>query len=116
MNTTDLLLEHCRSLPGTTEDVKWGDNLVFSVGLKMYGVFDLPECQSLSFKVDPMVFASLAEQEAFEPAPYLARHHWVKVADRSQVPADALEEFFSESYHLVAARLPKKTRLALGLA
>jgi predicted DNA-binding protein (MmcQ/YjbR family) len=28
------LLEFCRGLPGATEDVKWGDHLVFSVGDK----------------------------------------------------------------------------------
>jgi len=116
MSDTDPLLNHCRSLAGTTEDVKWGNNLVFSVALKMYAVFDLPDCQSLSFKVDPLMFSSLVKQEAFEPAPYLARHHWVTVEDHAMVPAEALEEFLTQSYHLVAEKLPKKTRAALGLA
>ncbi len=39
----DRLYELCRSLPGVTEDVKWGDNLVFSVAAKMFAVFDVPE-------------------------------------------------------------------------
>ena len=33
------LLAFCRSLPHVTEDVKWGNDLVFSVGKKMFAGF-----------------------------------------------------------------------------
>ena len=69
----DPLYELCRSLPGVTEDVKWGDNLVFSVGKKMFAVFDLPAGEPFSFKVDPDVFSMLTQQRGIRPAPYLAR-------------------------------------------
>jgi predicted DNA-binding protein (MmcQ/YjbR family) len=29
-------MELCRSLPGVTEDVKWENDLIFSVGGKMF--------------------------------------------------------------------------------
>ena len=47
------LYDLCRSLPGATEDVKWDNDLVFSVGGKMFACFSLPEGNPLSFKVDP---------------------------------------------------------------
>jgi len=34
------LQAYCRSLPGATEDIKWGNDLVFSVGGKMFAGFD----------------------------------------------------------------------------
>ena len=67
----------CRSLPGVTEDVKWGDNLVFSVGDKMFAAFNLGDETPFSFKVDEDAFDVLVQQEGIRPAPYLARHSWV---------------------------------------
>ena len=34
----DWLRAFCLSLPHTTEQIQWGDNLVFKVGGKMYAV------------------------------------------------------------------------------
>lgn len=111
----DPLIRLCRSLPGATEDVKWGDNLIFSVGGKMFAGFDLPELQPLSFKVDPVAFQTLVASPAFVPAPYMARHHWVTVADRDLVPVAMLEELLAEAHALVAAKLPRKARRELGV-
>lgn len=112
----DDLIEFCRSLQGATEDVKWGSDLVFSVGGKMFAGFQMPAGQPVGFKVDPLAFSSLVEQDGIEPAPYMARHHWVSVPDTERLPLAALKEFLAESHRLVAAKLPKKTRAALGLA
>lgn len=111
----DPLIEHCRSLPAATEDVKWGNDLVFSVGGKMFAAFALPEADSLSFKVDPLLFESLAQQEGIEPAPYLARHHWIAIRDRQALPLETLQDFLEESHRLVASKLTKKLRRELGL-
>jgi predicted DNA-binding protein (MmcQ/YjbR family) len=111
----DPLLTLCRSLPGVTEDVKWGNDLIFSVGGKMFAGFQLPELRSLSFKVDPVAFDTLVTSPAFTPAPYMARHHWVLVADRGFVPAETLAALLGEAHALVAARLSAKMRRALGV-
>ena len=111
----DILYDLLRSLPGVTEDVKWGNDLVFSVGDKMFAVFMLPDGEPLSFKVEEAAFASLTQQPGIIPAPYLARHSWVKLESRSSLPAAALEEMLRESYRLVAEKLPKKKRAALGI-
>ncbi len=111
----DALLDHCRSLPGTTEDVKWGDNLMFSVGGKIYAGFQLPDNEPVAFKVDPAVFDEMAERRGFVPAPYAARYHWVSVPDRKKVAASTLKKLLAESHRLVAEKLPKSKRQSLGL-
>lgn len=111
----DRLVRLCRSLPGSTEDVKWGHDLIFSVGGKMFAGFQLPDLQPLAFKVDPVAFQTLVASTAFAPAPYMARHHWVTVADRDLVPLAMLEELLTEAHALVASKLSRKARQALGL-
>ena len=53
---TDPLFEHCRALPGSIEDIKWGKDLIFSVGGKMFAGFQLPDGEPIGFKVEPAVF------------------------------------------------------------
>jgi predicted DNA-binding protein (MmcQ/YjbR family) len=111
----DPLYELCRSLPGVTEDVKWGDNLVFSVGMKMFAVFDLPAGAPFSFKVDPDAFALLTQQPGIRPAPYLAKHSWVALDSRDTLPVEVIEDLLQEAHAIVAARLPKRLREDLGI-
>lgn len=112
---TDPLVAFCRSLPGATEDIKWDNDLVFSVGGKMFAAFDLPELQSIGCKVEPAAFEVLTRQPGIVPAPYLARASWVKI-ERGALPREAVEDLLRDSHALVAAKLSKKARAALGIA
>ncbi len=112
----DPLYEHCGSLPGVTEDVKWGDNLVFSVGLKMFAVFNVPAGEPFSFKVDTDAFALLTQQPGIRPAPYLAKHSWVALDSRDTLPREVLEDLLQEAHAIVAAKLPKRLRDELKLS
>jgi predicted DNA-binding protein (MmcQ/YjbR family) len=107
----------CQALPGATSDIKWGADLVFSVGAKMFAVMpsDAREA-SISFKVDDNRFLELTDREGFEPAPYLARARWVLVRDLKKVSDAELEALLVRSHLLIAARLPARTRKALGVA
>jgi predicted DNA-binding protein (MmcQ/YjbR family) len=111
----DPLIEFCRSLPGATEDVKWGHDLIFSVGGKMFAGFQLPDGEPLGFKVDPLVFDTLVGHNGVVPAPYMAKHSWVSVTDRTQVPVATVQELLADSHRLVSEKLSKKMRQALGL-
>lgn len=114
-NDNDPLLEFCRRLPGVTEDVKWDNDLVFSVGGKMFAVFGLPDNEPIGFKVDPAVFSVLTQQPGVVPAPYLAHHSWVQVKTREAIPREELEELLRESHALVARKLSRKARASLGI-
>jgi predicted DNA-binding protein (MmcQ/YjbR family) len=104
------LKDLCRSLPGTTEDVKWGDDLVFSVGGKMYAAFDLDNEHELGFKCDEQEFLRLIQNDGIVPAPYAARFFWVKVQRRAALSAPELRRLIRRSYDLVLEKLPAKTR------
>jgi predicted DNA-binding protein (MmcQ/YjbR family) len=108
------LVRFCRSLPGATEDVKWENDLVFSVGGKMFAAFGLPELQSIGCKVEPAAFDVLTRQPGIIPAPYLARASWISL-QRAALPNEAIEDLLRESHALVAAKLSRKLRKSLGI-
>jgi predicted DNA-binding protein (MmcQ/YjbR family) len=113
----DRLREVCLSFPGVTEQIQWGYDLLFKVGGKMFAITPLePAPVCLSFKASPENFAELTERPNIIPAPYLARAQWVALQTRDALPADELARLLRESYDLVLAKLPKKTRDAVSSA
>ncbi|MEK7726838.1 MAG: MmcQ/YjbR family DNA-binding protein [candidate division KSB1 bacterium] len=60
----EALIQFCRKLPHATEDVKWGSNHVFSIGGKMFAVFDLNDDVSVSFKAAPATFDLLTTKSS----------------------------------------------------
>ena len=107
----DWLREVCLSLPGATEQIQWGNDLLFKVGGKMFAVTPLePAPVCLSLKASPENFAELTERPNIIPAPYLARAQWIALQTRDALPADELARLLRDSYDMVFAKLPKKTR------
>jgi predicted DNA-binding protein (MmcQ/YjbR family) len=106
--------KYCISLPGATEDIKWEDNLVFSVGGKMFCLADLEPPFQAAFKVTEEDFTELTSADGIIQAPYFARMKWVKVTDESKLSRKEWEAFLRQSYELVKANLPKKLRESLG--
>ena len=107
----DWLCEVCLSFPGVTEQIQWGYDLLFKVGGKMFAVTPLePAPVCLSFKASPENFAELTERPNIIPAPYLARAQWVALQTRDALPQEELARLLRESYDMVFAKLPKKTR------
>lgn len=101
----------CLSFPGATEDVKWGDDLTFCIGGKMFAVTGLEtSAQGISFKCTPEKFAELVEREGIRPAHYVARYHWVTVEKTDALKTDELKELIGKSYEMVRDKLPKKLR------
>ncbi|MGB8474517.1 MAG: MmcQ/YjbR family DNA-binding protein [Candidatus Acidiferrum sp.] len=101
----------CLSFPHTTEHIQWGDNLVFKVAGKIHAIALLhPARIWLSFKVSPDKFAELTELPGIIPAPYLARAKWVALETKDALPLEELAALLRESYDMVVAKLPRKTR------
>ena len=113
--TADSLISFCRNLPKATEDIKWGKDLVFSVADKMFAVFDSADNTKVCFKATPAMFSTLTGKKGIISAPYLGRYNWILVEDLEVLPREMLEDLISESYGLVASKLPAKVRKALGL-
>ena len=111
----DQLRKLCLSFPGTTEQIQWGDDLLFKVGGKMFAVTRLePAKVWLSLKANPDNFAELTERPGVIPAPYLARAKWIALESPDAFPDAELAQLLRESYELVRAKLPRKICESIG--
>ncbi|MFO0860084.1 MAG: MmcQ/YjbR family DNA-binding protein [Phycisphaerales bacterium] len=105
------LQDFCRSLPDTTEDIKWGDNLIFSIRGKMYAGFDTDESGYYSFKCTEDDFDTLTEREGIIPAPYAARYFWVAVRQRRALSAAEARKYLRKAYDtILEANSRKRSR------
>jgi predicted DNA-binding protein (MmcQ/YjbR family) len=109
------LRKFCLSMPGAMEDVKWGTDLCFSVGAKMFCVTGADsDAASMSFKCDPEAFAELTERPGIQPAAYVGRYGWVHVSADATIGDDELKELIRRSYQLVFDKLPSKLKKSVG--
>lgn len=109
----------CRSFAGCTEDIKWGADIVFSVGEKMFAVTgSATPAEGMSFKVEEDRFLELTDRPGIIPAPYLARAKWVYVTREAKLSDQEAAELLRRSYELVLAKLTKKLQreIAAGAA
>jgi predicted DNA-binding protein (MmcQ/YjbR family) len=102
-------------MKGVTEDIKWGHDLCFSIGGKMFCVTSLEPPFTCSFKVTDEEFEELSARDGFIPAPYMARAKWVQVTDPSKLHKKEWKDFLRQSYELKKASLTKKVRREMGL-
>jgi predicted DNA-binding protein (MmcQ/YjbR family) len=104
----------CLSFPSVTEHMIWGNDLTFKVAGKMFAHAVLePAPVWLSFKTSPDNFFELTERPNIIPAPYLARANWIALETKGALSSAELSTLIRESYGLVVAKLPKKTRDSL---
>ena len=111
------LRQFALALPATSVVKQWGEHLVFKVAEKMFLIIGLDgeTIDGVTFKCAPdREFDELTEIEGITQAPYCAKRHWVRVADLGALPPAELERRIRRSYDLVVAKLPRKTRAALG--
>ena len=111
----DFIRKLCTSLSAVTEDIKWGNDLVFSVGGKMFCVASLEPPLTYSFKVKDEEFEELSHSNGFMPAPYMARAKWVLVTQPSKLNKKQCEQYIKQSYEMVKMKLTKKTRQQLRI-
>ena len=114
--TIEGLQEICYQLSGVTREIKLYDHLCFNVGGKTF-LFTYPDGAppSASFKVPDEDFEEISAKEGLQPQPYVARYKWVLATDISTLSRKEWEHYIRQSYDLIAAKLPKRTRKAIGL-
>ncbi len=102
-------------LPGVREDLKWGNNRVFSIaGTKMIAILDFLG-DGLALKVDSELFLGYVDRPGIRPAPYLARAHWISMTAPYPLSAAELKDLLSRSHQLVVRKLPKIRQVGLLL-
>ena len=109
------LRKFCLAFPGATEDVKWGADLCFSVGGKMFTVTSADSSDAgVSMKTTPEKFAELTERQGIRPAHYVARYHWITIEDPKAVTLAEMKDLIRESYQMVFDKLPAKAKKAIA--
>lgn len=106
----------CRSFPGCTEDIKWEHMLVFSVGERMFAATDAEAPERFSLKVDDDRFLDLTDRPGVMPAPYLARHKWIRVGPEAAMDDAELAALLRRAYELAFAKLTRKLQREIGAA
>ena len=102
------------ALPGAERSIKWGADKVYSVCGKMFAATDM-DGGHFSLKVSDIAFEVLTEAGRAKPAPYAARFKWVMFEDLAALDAAEVKDLLANAHRLVAEKLPKKQRAALGL-
>ena len=110
----------CAALPGATFVEQWGGAQVWKVGGKVFAIawFEPGQAPEITFKVSDIGWEVLREAAGCRPAPYMASRglKWVQSFAKSGLSKRELKAYLNASYQMVAMALPKRTRLALGLA
>ena len=115
--TVEGIQQLCTDMKGVTQDIKWGNDLVFSIGGKMFCVVGLNQSPTTaSFKVSDEEFEEMCIRPGFKPAPYVAKYKWVWVEDINKMKKTAWKQFLKQSYDLVKEKLSGKVKKQLGLA
>ena len=109
------LRELCLSFPGTSEGIKYGDQLCFMVMGKVFCSSNVKNLDKANFKVDDEEFEAICEREGIAPAPYGgAKFKWVQASDFDCLSDGEWQEYIQKAYALVRAKLPKKVQAELA--
>ena len=115
--------QFCGALPAATNVIQWGGASVWKVGGRIFAVCSSWGAEDaktgprdrIAFKCSDLAYELLTQQPGIRPAPYLARAKWVQLeGPRAMATAD-LKRYLAEAHRLVAAKLTRKARAALGL-
>ena len=68
----------------------------------------------MSLKCTQEKFSELIERDGINPAPYVARYHWVALERFNALSEKELKALLRTAYDLVLEKLPKKLRAQLG--
>jgi predicted DNA-binding protein (MmcQ/YjbR family) len=107
----DSIRAFCLSLPHVTEDIQWGNDLLFRIGGKIFAGIGLEPPHGLAFKCTPEKFDELVEIDGIIPAPYMARNKWVSIMHFNALSDEETKRLMRNSYEMILSGLPKKLQM-----
>jgi predicted DNA-binding protein (MmcQ/YjbR family) len=110
----DSIRTYCLSFRHATEDIQWGNDLLFRIGGKIFAGMNLNPPHQLMFKCTPESFDELNEVEGIIPAPYMARNKWVMLEHLDALKDNELKSLLANSYEMVFSKLTKKAQSELS--
>ncbi|MCR8826144.1 MmcQ/YjbR family DNA-binding protein [Pseudosulfitobacter koreensis] len=109
---------YCAAKPAATHVVQWGNADVWKVGGKVFAICGWSDAApAFKFKVTDLAFEILSDMPGLRPAPYLASRglKWIQNHGTPGLNDTELAQHIDASYDMIAAKLARKTRTALGL-
>jgi predicted DNA-binding protein (MmcQ/YjbR family) len=101
-------------LPAVSVVRQWRDDSVAKVGDKIFALLD-QDPGEVWCKVSDMSYDILSELPGIRPAPYFARAGWVAISVECPLSGEEVEAYVVEAHRLIAARMSRKRREALGI-
>jgi len=113
--TIEQLREICLSMPFATEDIKYGTDLCFSIGKKIFCGTRLEGPFRTGIKCSDSDFAELTERAGIVPMPRLSTTYWVRIENSNALTTIEWKDYLRKSYELILSSLTKKERQQYGL-
>jgi predicted DNA-binding protein (MmcQ/YjbR family) len=114
--TADALRSWCLAKPGVTEEFPFSEGVsVFKIAGKMFALSSLEgRPLQVSVKCDPDLAVGLRRAHpAIRPGYHLNKRHWNTVTLDGSLADEAIAQMVEDSYDLVVAGLPRRTREAI---
>src|SRR5438045_721055 len=111
--TLDKLREIALGLPNTTEEIQWGNHLLFKIGGKMFTISTIDGPLTFSLKTTEEEFGELTARAGIVPEPHLARYQWIEFLEANALRDREIERLIKQSYAMVRKKLPKKVLATL---
>lgn len=119
MMDLDAFNAFCASFRSATTVVQWRGAHVWKVGAKVFAIAGKGQGDGpwVTFKVSPLAYEILKDQDGLRPAPYLASRgmKWIQRTGDGAMDDRDLKRYIGESYRLVALGLTRKARRELGI-
>ena len=106
----DSIRAYCLAFPRATEKLQWGDDLCFKVAGKIFTMLGLDNPR-LCFKCSPKSSPNSSSARTFARPRTLAVIEWVMLDRLDAVSDSELEGLIQQSYNMVAAKAPKRSKL-----
>lgn len=118
MNIEDIRT-YCLEKPMATEDMPFGDDYVtFRVGEKIFCGIALTQGKVVQLKWSPEEFDAVTREYSYvRQAWHWHKRHMIQFdLEEYPIPDAVVTALIDRSYDYVVSRLPRKTRIALGLS
>ncbi|MEE1885206.1 MmcQ/YjbR family DNA-binding protein [Pedobacter flavus] len=99
--------DFCLSLKGSTEDLKWGGVLCFTVENKIFLLYALDSPNLINVKIDPEYFDEEVAKPGISQAFHMAKRHWISIHEFERLPENDLKSYILNSRSLVIKKLSK---------
>jgi predicted DNA-binding protein (MmcQ/YjbR family) len=111
---SDMTLEDlrniCLELPNATEDIKYGTDLCFSIGGKIFCGTRVTGNFRTGIKCEESDFADLTERDGIVPMPRLSATGWIRIEKHNALNNAEWKRYIKKSYDLVAIGFLKQKK------